>query len=97
MGLKGPVFNSEGFGGYLIFSGVPTFIDGRAELYGNDFLGRYLAAEAGNRETLAAMLHEYEVEWTLLAPQQGAVHCLDSLPGWRRIYSDRRAVIHIRG
>ena len=97
MGLKGPVFNSEGFGGYLIFSGVPTFIDGRAELYGNDFLGRYLAAEAGEGETLAALLHEYGAEWTLLAPQQGAVHCLDSLPGWRRIYSDRRAVIHIRG
>src|SRR5262249_47721267 len=30
--LAGPVFNSEAFGGYLTFSGVPTFIDGRVEL-----------------------------------------------------------------
>jgi hypothetical protein len=35
LGLDDPVFNSEGFGGYLTFRGIPTFIDGRAELYGN--------------------------------------------------------------
>jgi hypothetical protein len=95
--LVGPVFNSEGFGGYLIFSGIPTFIDGRAELYGNDFLSRYLAAEAGDCEKLAALLQEYGVEWTLLAPRQGAAHCLDNFLGWRRVFSDRRAVIHMRG
>jgi hypothetical protein len=33
LGLEGPVFNSEVFGGYLTFRGIPTFIDGRAELY----------------------------------------------------------------
>ncbi len=96
MGLHGPVFNSEGFGGYLVFSGIPTFIDGRVELYGNRFLGRYLEAEEGSARTLAALLDQYGVTWTILAPQQGAVHCLDRLPGWRRAYSDDRAVIHMR-
>ncbi len=96
MGVSGPVFNNEAFGGYLIFSGIQTFIDGRAELYGNDFLTRYLAAVSGDRDTLAALLRQYEVKWTILAPQQGAVLSLDSLPGWRRVYSDSRAVIHIR-
>ena len=56
MGLDGPVLNSEGFGGYLIFRGIPTFIDGRAELYGNAFLDRYLAAERGRADTLATLL-----------------------------------------
>jgi hypothetical protein len=96
MGLHGPVFNSEGFGGYLVFRGIPTFIDGRVELYGDRFLASYLEAEEGSARTLAALLDQYGVTWTILAPQQGAVHSLDRHPGWRRAYSDDRAVIHIR-
>jgi hypothetical protein len=44
MRLTSPVLNSEAFGGYLMFRGVPTFIDGRIEMYGNDFLARDAAA-----------------------------------------------------
>ena len=61
MGLDGPVLNSEGFGGYLIFRGVAPFIDGRAELYGNAFLDRYLAAERGGEPALAAVLDAYGI------------------------------------
>jgi len=96
MGLKGPVLNSEGFGGYLTFRGIPTFIDGRAELYGNAFLDGYLAAERGDQPTLAALLAGYGITWTLLAPQQGGVSRLDALPGWRRVYTDAEAVVHMR-
>jgi hypothetical protein len=96
LGLDGPVFNSEGFGGYLTFRGIPTFIDGRAELYGNAFLDGYLAAERGDEPALTALLARYGVTWTLLAPQQGAVSRLDVLPGWRRVYTNTDAVIHMR-
>jgi hypothetical protein len=96
LGLDGPVFNSEVFGGYLTFRGIPTFIDGRAELYGNAFLGRYLEAERGDEPTLTTLLTRYGITWTLLAPQQGAVSRLDVLPGWRRVYTDADAVIHMR-
>jgi hypothetical protein len=94
--LRGPVFNSEGFGGYLIFRGVPTFIDGRVELYGNDFLARYLKAQAGDLDALTALVAQYAITWTLLSPQQGAVRAFDSLPGWHRVYADNLAVIHTR-
>jgi hypothetical protein len=97
MGLDGPVLNSEGFGGYLIFRGIPTFIDGRAELYGNTFLDRYLAVERGGADALATLLDSYGISWTLLAPQQAATSRLDSLPGWHRVYTDIIAVIHARG
>ena len=33
--VTGPILNDYGFGGYLAFAGVPPFIDGRAELYGD--------------------------------------------------------------
>jgi hypothetical protein len=97
IGLDGPVLNSEGFGGYLIFRGIPTFIDGRAELYRDAFLARYLAAERGGADALATLLDSYGITWTLLAPQQAATGRLDSLPGWHRVYADDFAVIHARG
>jgi hypothetical protein len=96
IGLSGPVFNSEGFGGYLIFRGVATFIDGRIEMYGDAFLARYLAAVRGDQAALGALLDRYHIAWTLLMPGDGAVGLLDREPGWRRVYSDKYAVIHAR-
>jgi hypothetical protein len=96
MGLSGPVFNSEGFGGFLVFSGVPSFIDGRIEMYGDAFLARYLAAARGDGDALSQLLDRYHIAWTLLMPGDGAVALLDRRPGWRRAYSDKYAVIHVR-
>jgi hypothetical protein len=96
MRLSGPVFNNESFGGYLIFSGVPTFIDGRIEMYGDAFLKRYLDAADGNESVLTGLLNQYGITWTLLQPTDQAVEVLDHLPGWRRVYADRYAVIHLR-
>jgi hypothetical protein len=95
-GLSGPVFNGEAFGGYLIFRGVPTFIDGRVEMYGNDFLATDYRAERGGEAALDEILERYHIAWTLLAPGLGAVGVLDRLPGWERVYADNRAVIHRR-
>ena len=71
-------------------------IDGRAELYGYRFLSGYLAAERGDEPALTGLLARYGITWTLLMPQQGAVSRLDGLPGWRRVYTDAEAVIHMR-
>ena len=94
--LTGPVFNEYQYGGYLIFKGVPTFIDGRMELYGGDFLDRYLAAQRGAEPALSELLDHYHVAWTLLKPDDGAVMQFDHLAGWRRTYTDEQAVIHVR-
>ena len=96
LNLTGPVFNSEAFGGFLIFSGVPVFIDGRIEMYGNDFLAAYIAAEQGDTAALPVLLARYRIAWTLLQAQSPAVAALDRMPGWRRAYADDQAVIHIR-
>jgi hypothetical protein len=96
LGLSGPVLNSESLGGYLIFRGVSTFIDGRVEMYGNDFLARDYRAERGDETALKDILARYRIAWTLLLPQSGAVGVMDHLPGWKRVYADNRAVIHRR-
>jgi len=96
LGLSGHLFNSEGFGGYLVYRGIPTFIDGRIEMFGNAFLARYLDAVNGNEHSLRDLLDGWDVRWTLLTPNQPAVGLLDHLSGWRRVYTDARAVIHLR-
>jgi hypothetical protein len=89
--LTGPVFNELNFGGYLIWSGIPTFIDGRAELYGNEFIRRYATPAE-----LPRLLEQYRIVWTLTEPSSLRTTLLDLLPGWRRVYSDSVAVIHVR-
>jgi hypothetical protein len=96
MGLSGPVLNSEAFGGYLVFRGVPDFIDGRIEMYGNAFLARDLAAERGDRAALAGLLARYGIAWTLLQRHSAEAAAMQGLPGWRRVYADDRAVIYRR-
>jgi hypothetical protein len=95
-GLTGHVFNSLRFGGYLMFLGIPTFIDGRADLFGDAFLKRYAEATGGVGDALPDLLKRYAVQWTLLEPQTPAVSLLDLLPGWERVYTDKYAVIHRR-
>jgi hypothetical protein len=94
--LFGPVFNSEAFGGYLVFSGVPTFIDGRVELYGNDFLAAYLVAERGDAAVLSALLDRFDIGWSLVQVEAPIAAAFDRLPGWRRVYADNRAVLLAR-
>lgn len=96
-GVQGYVFNEYGFGGYLIAHGVPTFIDGRTELYGGERLARYIAAaEVNSVEALEAILDDPRIGWTLLPPGLPAVGVLDRTPGWRRIHADAIAVVHVR-
>jgi len=96
MGLSGPVFNSYDFGGYLTFEDVPTFIDGRVELYGDAFLSLYVKAIMGDKKSLEGVLDQYHIDWTLLRPDQRAVAVIERLPGWQRVYADNQAVIDRR-
>jgi hypothetical protein len=94
--VTGPVLNDYGFGGYLIFKGIPPFIDGRAELYGDEFIKRYVQAMLLDSDELPKLLDRNGIAWTLIAPERPAVLLLDHLPNWRRLYADDVAVVHVR-
>lgn len=95
--IGGPVLNYYNFGGYLIFVGIPTYIDGRADMYGDAFMKETLEAMSGNSaEQLAKLLRERHIAWTLLPAKSATVELLDHLPGWRRLYADKVAVVHVR-
>jgi hypothetical protein len=94
--VTGPVLNDYGFGGYLIYEGIPPFIDGRAELYGDEFIKRYVRAMLLDSNELPKLLDQNGISWTLIAPERPAALLLDHLPGWRRLYDDDVAVVHVR-
>lgn len=93
----GPVLNDYDFGGYLIAEGVPTFIDGRTELYGAEFFSRYhRAMMLTDIPALTDILDRSGIGATIFAPTTPVVAFLDTRPEWRRLYADDVAVIHVR-
>lgn len=95
--LKGRVFNSWNYGGPLIHAGIPTFIDGRGELYGGDFITRYShLTGARGTESLEKTLDDYKIEWTLLDKDWPANKLLAQYPWWKQVYIDDQVAIFVR-
>jgi hypothetical protein len=91
------IFSTSPFGGYLLSRDIKAFIDGRAELYGEKFVIDYFdAVTAKDVETLLRLLDTYKIDATLLTPTLPATKVLDHLPGWKRLYADGIAVVHVR-
>ncbi|WP_298241588.1 hypothetical protein [uncultured Bradyrhizobium sp.] len=91
------IFNAYQFGGYLISRDIPVFVDGRAELYGEKFVMDFFKATEGKKpEMLPRLLDEYKIDATLLVADAPGPQVLDQLKGWKRIYTDDIAVIHVR-
>jgi hypothetical protein len=96
-GATGNVFNAYELGGYLIYRGIPVFIDGRGDMYGDAFMKE--AADASwlrVPHALDSLLVRRRIGWTLLRPDAPAAELLDHLPAWTRLYADSIAVVHVR-
>ncbi|WJR77698.1 hypothetical protein [Bradyrhizobium sp. NP1] len=91
------VLNDLPFGGYLIWQGIPVFLDGRAELYGETFeMAYFRALQLKDVDLFLDLLKRHDIDATLLTPGTPAVGLLDRLDGWRRVYADDIAVVHAR-
>jgi hypothetical protein len=88
-------YNSYNWGGYLIWRDIPVFVDGRADVYGDDFLYSY-------RRTfdLTALwkepLDEYDVSYVLIESYHSLTTLLAESNQWEQAYSDDVASIYIR-
>jgi hypothetical protein len=94
--LRQHMFNEYAFGGYLIFKGAKVFIDGRADMYGDDFVNEYLTIAGGGEPDLDEAFKHWNITWTILGPKEPLVAVLDHRPGWHRLYSDAYAVVQVR-
>jgi hypothetical protein len=95
--ITGNVFNSQLFGGSLIWSGIPVFIDGRLEVYGDAFERKYAQALELTDVTKAyAVLDEYNVAWAILNPYEPLASELARNAAWEKAYADADAVVFVR-
>lgn len=92
-----PVFNEYSFGGPLILAGVRPYIDGRADMYGDAFFSEYARIARGDVAAFQRAVERYGIRWTMLPESSPLVKALDSSPRWRRVYTDKVGIIHVRG
>ena len=89
------IFNHYDWGGYLIwrlYPSTPVFIDGRADLYGQQLLDQF-ANTYQLKGAWQQPLRRWSVD-TVLVPQDSALATgLRSSPGWAVAYEDSQAVI----
>jgi hypothetical protein len=90
-----PVLNDYSFSGYLIWAGIKVYIDSRADFYGDGFVKNYAQIASADRDALAASLSRSQARWTIFARDTPMAKLMDGMPGWRRSYSDKLAVIHV--
>ncbi|MER9544043.1 hypothetical protein NKI72_18465 [Mesorhizobium sp. M0437] len=95
--LSGNLLNSYDFGGTLIFHGIRTFIDGRADqLFLNGFTETdEQTGHSRGKPILKAQLDKYTIGWALLTADDSRIPFFDEL-GWKRAYADDYAVIYTR-
>ena len=72
------------------------FIDGRADMYGDDYFKNFMKMTDGDWAAFNAGVRKYGFRWTILQDKSRLVEKLDASPDWRRVYSDNVGVIHVR-
>jgi hypothetical protein len=93
------VFVYYDWGGYAIWKLYPeyrVFVDGRADLYGDDLLRQFKTAvelRTGWRD----VLDNWEVEAVLVPPSCALAQALLLDPDWRAAFRDSKAILLLRG
>ncbi len=93
---QGPIFNSYNWGGYLTWQlrDYPVFIDGRADLYGNEIIQEWLEISEGTEKGLA-LLESHHINLIYLEPYHALLGKLDPQE-WVKVYADPQIVIYQR-
>jgi hypothetical protein len=94
--VPGPMFNTYGYGGYLVWSGQKVFIDGRGDLYEqggvfSDYMHITLLKPGA-----LAVLQGYHVGSCLLEWSEPMSTALSASPDWKKIYSDNVSALFVR-
>src|SRR3984885_2681487 len=94
--LPGPLFNSYGFGGYMIEAGYKTFIDGRSELFEQTgVLGDYMHMTLLKPGALQ-VLRGYGIQSCLVERDEPFATLLASSPDWNKVYSDQVSALYVK-
>jgi hypothetical protein len=94
--VPGPIFNAYGFGGYMIFSGYKTFIDGRGEMFEEvgvfqDYMHITLLKPGAIK-----ILGNYGIQAVIMEREEPLSTALAAMPDWQTVYSDPVSVIFVK-
>lgn len=91
----GRLFNSYNWGGYLLWTlpEYPVFIDGRADMYGEEIIGQWHDA-VNAKENALSILEEWQVD-IVLVEQGWEITDLLKAEGWRVGFEDESSIILI--
>ncbi|MFH1904501.1 MAG: tetratricopeptide repeat protein [bacterium] len=102
--IKGNIFNSHAFGGYLIWKCFPehkVFIDGRLLVYGEKLLNEYNSIESCGPNT-EKLLNKYKITCMLLTYPSEAVKDISihkflyGNPDWKLVFWDEISIIYLK-
>ena len=94
-----PLLNHYNWGGYFIWKLYPqyrVFIDGRADVYGDAFMDQFASSYYLRGPSWQAPLEKWNIRTVALPPDAPLITALESIPGWKIIFSDPQAVLLTR-
>jgi hypothetical protein len=94
----GPIYNEFGWGGYLLYRawpGIPVFIDGQTDFYGEELTKEYTRIRALAPDW-KALLDKHDVQWALIPPDVALNQGLEETADWDLVHSDSTAVVWVR-
>ena len=92
---SGPIFNHYDWGGYLVWKLYPAtrvFIDGRADVYGEQLLNQFADAYQF-KGAWQHTLQQWNIDTVMVPAGSALATGLQSAPGWRVAYQDSQAVV----
>ena len=91
------MFNRYEWGGYIgqHRPGQPVFMDGRADVYGDELLQMYVSI-IGVRDDPQVELDRYAIDYAVFPPDTPLAVWFDASAAWERVHSDPTAAIWVR-
>jgi hypothetical protein len=92
------LLNEYAWGDYLLFffeAPPKIFIDGRADMYGEEIFSDYLKITRLNKGT-DELLEKYRIDWVLFPKDHILLRYLTERKGWQQVYSDEKIGILVK-
>lgn len=84
-------------GAYLLYRGVPVFIDGRLDLYGNEHMRTYLdLVGASDPVAFEKRLTDLDISWSLFPRDAPINRFFRDNPQWSVLHEDPETVLFVR-
>lgn len=93
--LAGNLFNRYSWGGFLIWQGEKVFIDGRADLYGDEFFKLYVDVYKG-RVAPYQVFQQHGIRRVVIEPDCALATLLEQSASWDKVYKDNLAVVFLK-